>query len=545
MSKQTPKRYLTFDESLWRYNGLDCCVTHEVVEAFSPFMDEYQRRSYEFSMRMLAPALSMTLNGIAVDQPEVSKRLAEIDSSLLKLGDERDSREKMVATGVLGEIALAIWDKPLNPNSPKQLGEFLYDTIGLPEQTKFDHKTRRSKRTTDREALEKLRDEYGIVRPIINTILRIRELRKLKGVLESGIDPDGRMRFAFHPASTDSFRWASSENVMGRGTNAQNITDRVRRIFIADEEWKLGYFDLEQAESRVVAYESGDEAYIEACESEDLHTSVAQLIWPDLNWGHDPAHWRSVADLLFYRHHSYRDISKRDGHATNYFAKPHTIAKHSKIPEPLAAEFQNTYFSRFPGIREFHHWVARTLYKYAYLISVFSRKRYFLGRRDDEATLRKAISYLPQTTVCDILNIGIRRLYNQLVLSGKLKLLAQVHDAVLVMYREVDESWIVPLIIEILTFPVPMTDRIRGRTREMTIPIEGKVGWNWGSFNKKEPDENPGGLIKWSGQLDKRERPSAPSLSILDRRVYGIDPALSHHGNLPPLDGPEYLGGSP
>jgi len=134
-------------------------------------------------------------------------------------------------------------------------------------------------------------------------------------VLEAGIT-NGRMHFGYHVAGTMTGRWSSSENVFGDGTNGQNLTDEMRRVFVADKGLKLCQLDLAQAESKLVAYLTlpFGRQYLDACNSGDLHTSVSKLVWPELFVGANETD-KDVAKRPFYRHFTYRDMSKRGGHA--------------------------------------------------------------------------------------------------------------------------------------------------------------------------------------------------------------------------------------
>ena len=137
-------------------------------------------------------------------------------------------------------------------------------------------------------------------------LLELRDLAKIISVLRTPLSPDGRMFCSFNVAGTETNRWNSSKSIYDLGTNLQNITERLRRMFIPDPGYVFLSPDLAQAESRAVAYLSGDEAYIKACESSDLHTLVASMVWHELPWSGDPKRDREIADRKFYRDYSYR-----------------------------------------------------------------------------------------------------------------------------------------------------------------------------------------------------------------------------------------------
>lgn len=445
----------------WVYNGLDCCVTYEVKKK-----QEYECSTrdtvhsdhiFNFEMSMRLPALEMMLNGIKID-PVEHMNLQNKFESRLKLFESHFDR-----------LCETLFDRTFNPRSPVQLQDLLYNHLGLKPVLTLDKKTGQRKPTTNREALEKLSTQHPAAKGLIQAILAIRDCGKLVGSLHAGVDPDGRMRFSFNPSATETGRWSSSKNVYGRGLNAQNQTEEIRSMFIADEGYKLCYADLEQAESRAVAYISGDENYIKACESEDLHTTVCRLIWPDLSWTGNLVDDKALAEEPFYRHFSYRDIAKRAGHATNYYGTAYTLAKILRIEQGVIEKFQRSYFDAFPGIRRWHIQVRIQLEKTARLVTPCGRERQFFGRVFDDSTLREAIAFLPQSTVADLLNFGLFQVQQYV---PEVMLLKQVHDAGLWQYPE-DRPEVNAQAIECLQVPL---DFPHGTMR---IPVEAKCGYRW------------------------------------------------------------------
>lgn len=473
-SNNLPKN-LSPIESEWIYNGLDCAATMLAWDGMQEQRNFNSKLSYNFVSGMRAPALEMMLRGIKVD---LEKREAFI---------RKYSIQKVRFQYLLNEMAMAVWDKPLNTASPKQMSEFFYDCMRLPKQYKF-YKGERSL-TTDREALEKLRFNFYAT-PIINTVLAIREIDKKLQFLKGGVDEDNRVRTSFNVTGTETGRWSSSENPFGGGGNMQNITNELREIYIADPGFKLAYVDKDQAESRAVAYISGDAGYIEACLSGDLHTTVARMVWPSLPWTGDIKGDREIADRPFYRHFSYRDMAKRGGHGTNYYGSPRTMAKHLKVTEELMKGFQDAYFTAFPGLRNWHHRVARQVQTQGYIITALGRKRHFLGRRFDEDTLREAIAFEPQSIVGELLNLFLWRVWKYV---PSVQILAQIHDAILFQYKAEFEREVLAEVHE------------RGRTEvkfssgTMVIPTSAEVGWNWAKIT----DANPHGMKKYKNGDDR------------------------------------------
>ena len=153
----------------------------------------------------------------------------------------------MLFRSLLNKFSYAFWDKPLKANSPKMLQDFFYNEMKIPEI--WTSKKGERKLSMDREALEKL-DNYFHARPFVATILAIRDAVKQLSVLKTEIDSDGRMRTSYNVAGTETGRFSSSTNAFGTGTNLQNITSSLRKMFVADPGFKICGIDLEQAESR-------------------------------------------------------------------------------------------------------------------------------------------------------------------------------------------------------------------------------------------------------------------------------------------------------
>lgn len=498
----------TFPQSTVRqiYNGLDCCITSEVLTALRPLSGNAPNVIYDFERALQAPVLEMMQRGFKIDEYERRKGVALLQSQISHLDRW------------LQELAVAVWGKTLNPRSPKQLIDFFYSAMRLPEQWKNDKGNKRL--STDREALEKL-EVYFYARPIVSTILEIRNLLKKLSVLKTEIDPDLRFRPNFNIAGTETGRFSSSSNAFGTASNIQNITAELRKIFVADAGYKLVGIDLEQAESREVGWQCGvlfgDWSYLDAAYSGDLHTIVTQQNWTKLPWGDDPKENKKLAEQPYYRHYSYRDMSKKLGHGSNYGGAPFTMARHAKIPVKMAEDFQVRYFEAFPGISRWHRWVAQQLQQNQLLVTPFGRRRHFFGRPNDDSTLREAIAYTPQSSTADRTNLILYRIWKHM--RDRVQLLAQVHDAIYFQFPEhLDEQ---EIISEAMSY---FEIKIEHGERKLIVPGEAKSGWNWASYVSEEdvarwekdpkgpkPQFNPNGLKKFKGK-DSRER-----LTGLDR----------------------------
>ena len=488
---------LTPDHTSWVYNGLDTVITYEVLDEIKPQLDKVTGAVYRMALAKQAPVMEMSIRGLLVDQETRNEKIALFQRQLDKVESQ------------LRRLCIEVWDFDINWRSPKQVNNLLYGVLGLPAIRKRNSKGEMAP-TTGRDAIERLAHNF-YAEPICNHLLALRDLGKKLGFLKTGIDSDGRMRSGFNIAGTRTGRLSSSMSEFGTGTNTQNVDRDLREVFIADPGMIFVNIDLEQADSRNVGaicwnlfVEShGPEfagAYLDACESGDLHTTVCRMAWTMLDWPADQTKWREVADQVAYRNLSYRDLSKRLGHGTNYYGQPRTMAKHSKVDVRVIEDFQRAYFGAFPCIQEWHQYVKDELKRSATLDTLLGRRRIFFGRHNADETLREAIAYAPQGSTAEEIDEGYYQVWRAFG-PDQVQLLVQVHDSILLQIPYDQVNTLVPQILD--TMQVELTLK---QGRKFTVPLEAKVGWNWGDVKYKDGKAvgNLKGLDKWKGREDRQ-----------------------------------------
>ena len=466
---------LTAFQTYQVYNCLDSAITAQLLPIMKSMMNENHARTYAREKRVASLCLEMSRKGFPTNEMAVLELVHQLD------------RQAQKAKDALHLFCTAVWHGLINPNSWQQVEAFFYDYLQLPPVWQYDHKTKQRKRGTNRDALEKLRDAYPSARPFVNAILSYREAVKLAGVFKKGLEPKTkRLRCQFSPTGTDTGRLSSQTNPFGRGTNAQNLNDRVRRVVEAPPGFLLAYPDLKTAESYAVGFLSRSSRYIDACSS-DLHTTVARLVWAGL----------ADVNAYFYRDMTYRDMAKRGGHGTNYYGTAKTMAMHLKVETALIAAFQESYFGAFPEIQDWQLEVIAQIQRDGRLVTPLSRERQFWGRPDDPATHRAAIAHGPQSIVADVMNEGLMQVqdwlkreceYARIMAHADAGLLAQVHDAGAFLIPLDGAEEILGQILRRIVFPVDF-----GSQGIMAIPAEMSIGLNWG----KEKRNNPAGLRAW------------------------------------------------
>lgn len=573
------------------YNALDSAVTLRVHDALGQRIAASPNAalSYRFVRAMQAPALDMMRRGMCINLKVRSDETARYEAirnrcqSLLdRLADAVwgpevytvTTRTRVPYTVTLrngsqsavryrSEVTTESLTRPrgLNANSPKQLLAFFNIALNLPVEYEIRKRPTGSERTPscNDKALRKWgnmrlkgpginpRDRtvpaIQLVRPFVTLILAIRDADKMLSVLRASLDADSRMRCSYNVVGTENGRWSSSENAFGRGTNLQNITASMRRMFCADEGATLVSTDLEQAESRLVGglvwQATGDRTYLNACESSDLHTTVCRMTWPELEWTDDDKTNRAIADRSYpgLPRFTYRDVAKRLGHGSNYRGSYYGIAQAVGVPPDLVREFQLRYFRAFPAIVAWHNYIVETIRTHQFLDTPLGRRRWFFGRPTEDATIREAIAFVPQSTIGELLNCAMYNCWARSVLPKSdphhlpIQLLLQNHDA-FAFQTFIPQHELPRLLSEVkaeLELPIPL---IRGgQVEHLIIPGEFVTGWNWG-YQDKGPDKtkwtfadgNPDGLRKWDGAetRTRQQRARATPGDWLSRPVHGV-----------------------
>lgn len=447
------------------YCGLDSAATLELFKILEPKLDEHTSVTYEHERRLLGPYFEMTQRGIKIDLAARDKFLASNGGALAEL------------RAWWKELCLGVFDHEINMNSAQQLKKLFYDDMGIPPITQ-------SKKgvvtvTTNRKALEKIVEKYERGAIFALTILKLRDLESIEEVLTKGL-LDGRWMFSLNIAGTETGRRSSNMHPFRIGANIQNIAKPLRHLFIPDDGYVLVQVDQQGAESRNVAYLSGDENYIKAVESGDVHTQVSAMVF---GFAAD----RKLAERTYYREKTYRDIGKMGGHASNYEVTPRTTAIQGKIEVKIAEEFQEKYFKTFPMIRQWQGAVRKTLQTPPHvLVTPFGRKRRFWGRPWDDATAREAIAFCPQSMTGELSSMAACLLWYHFD-KKDLFLTQENHDSLLLQLRADDWPRLLKEALDILgaiTFNV--TD-IKGVTREVSIPWDAAIGSNWGPWSKNNP----------------------------------------------------------
>jgi len=442
-------------ETLWTYNCKDAAVTLECKHELEKEMaDLGVRHTYDYMMGLLEPLLFMMLRGVRIDVETLAWHQNSYQDSLAK-------REAHFATVYPG----------INPHSSAQIRNLVYNTLGLPPVLL------KGKPTANADALEKL----AVKHPDVAEVLGIRKDRKmLSTYIDVPVDPvDKRMRFSLNSTGAETGRLSSSGSVFGSGTNLSNWPKKIRDTVVPEPGMVFTQADLKGAEALVVMYESGDEVGIKMMdEGKNIHIHTAtDILWPGLTEediledqkkgkeeGRDPI-------KIKY------DIAKRIRHLCNYMGSYVAIQRVLKCTAPEAKRYIAVFMAKNPQIPKWHNEVKDKLNRDRIIITCLGRKRIFFGRWGQEL-IREAIAYGPQETVAHVLNIGLKRVYEEICVHPKVNIINPVYDSILLEHPPEMASEIHARLHELMK--VELT--IKGRT--FSIPVDIEMGKNWRDMEK-------------------------------------------------------------
>ncbi|WP_306535501.1 DNA polymerase I [Geobacter sp.] len=372
---------------------------------FLPRVAEMGMARLFFDVEMpLVPILAeMELAGVKLDLPLLGELSAGLGAQLVELE---------------GRI-MGLAPEPFNINSPKQLGEVLFERLGLATGKKTKTKTGWS---TNVEELERLADAGHEIAALI---LQYRGLSKLKSTytdaLPKLVQPaTGRVHTSYNQTVTNTGRLSSSE------PNLQNIPvrteegRRIRRAFIAEEGHVLLSADYSQIELRVLAHLSEDRVFCDAfARDEDIHTRTAAEVFGLFPEMVTPEMRRQAKTINF---------------GVIYGQGAFSLAKQLGIATKVAKEFIDNYFARHPGARAFLDGCVREAEEKGYVTTLLGRRLPIPDIKSANGNIRafaqrNAVNYPIQGSAADIIKEAMVKVTKRMGRDGmESRLIMQVHD---------------------------------------------------------------------------------------------------------------------
>jgi DNA polymerase-1 len=432
--------------TLAEYAAEDADVTWQLAGKLGPLLDGQETVFRDIECPLLPVLVRMEMEGIAVD-PDA---LVDIGVQLQQRIDEL-SKSIAIHAG-----------RSFNLNSPKQLGEILFNDLGLAVKAK---KTRTGQFKTDESTLALLAGKH----PIIDEILEYREATKLKGTYLDAlpghiVEETGRIHTQFHQLVAATGRLASTD------PNLQNIPVRsplgrqIRKAFVPRRGFTLLSCDYSQIELRVMAALAEDTSMIEAFRgNRDIHTATAAKVW-------------GISESEVTREQ--RSGAKMVNFGIIYGISAFGLSQRLGIPRGEAAEIIANYFKQYPAIRDFMERTITEAREKGYVETLSGRRRHFPDLLSANQTIRgnaerAAINTPIQGTAADMIKLAMIRIDSLLRESSyQTRMLLQVHDELVFDLDPAEQDTVVPQILRAMETALPLPGGV-------PILVEHGTGPNW------------------------------------------------------------------
>ena len=412
-------------QALADYAIEDADVTLQLWELFKAKLEESGQAKvfYEIETPLLPVLVVMEREGILMNPATLAETGKSLEDHIETLRDSINA-----AAG-----------REFNLNSPKQLGEILFDELKLVEKPK---KTKTGQYATNEQVLSSLAPKH----PIVANILEYRQLTKLKSTyidaLPNSIDPvSGRVHTNYGQVQTSTGRLSSND------PNLQNIPVRsvqgreIRKAFIARPGWKLLSADYSQIELRILAALTGDEGLLNAFrEGRDIHAATAAKIF-EVELDEVTREQRSTAKMVNF--------------GIPYGISAFGLAQRlGTVSRTEAQEIINNYFAQFPGIPGYMSRMQDSAKAKGYVETITGRRRYLQDINSRNGTIRaaaerNAINMPIQGTAADMIKIAMVNVQNALVAQNlNTRMLLQVHDELIFDLDPSEETTVRALVTE-------------------------------------------------------------------------------------------------
>lgn len=434
-------------EKIKDYAIEDADITLQLQQIFKKEIDQTHLENlfYNVETKLITVLADMEREGINVDVPFLQQYSSEIQEELIQL---QDTIYKESGT-------------TFNIDSPKQLGEILFEHLKIPYQGK---KTKTGQYSTDEATLQKFFDKH----PIIQSILDYREFTKLKSTyvdaIPNLINPlTNRIHTTYNQTSVATGRLSSIN------PNLQNIpirTERgkqIRKAFIPrDENYTLLSADYSQIELRIVASISGDENMMEAFrQQQDIHSATAARVF-NVSLEEVSSEMRRKAKMVNF--------------GIIYGISAFGLAQRLGTGRNEAAELIEEYFKQYPKIKNYMDNTILFAQQNGYVETLLKRRNYIRDINSENYTIRGfaeriAINAPIQGSAADMIKVAMIDIHKQLKeLNCYSKLLLQVHDELILDVHKSEQEIIEKIVSSSMKNALPLS-----------IPIEVSCGWgnNW------------------------------------------------------------------
>ena len=404
-----------------KYSLYTTCIEKIKEELFQKLEQTNSLKLFlEIDMPTIEVLSEMQLKGIYVDKKELEEFGIELSSKI------------KILTKQIHEKA----NQEFNINSPKQLGEILFDKMKLPviKKTKSGY-------STDNDVLEKLKKEDEI----IELILEYRQLMKLNSTYIEGLKQyinknTNRIHSFFHQTITATGRISSTEPNLQNIPTRFELGKRVRKVFKPEDGYIYLDADYSQIELRVLAHISEDTHMIEAFKNnEDIHKQAASKVFKT------PLEEVSKEQ---------RSSAKAVNFGIVYGISDFGLSEQLGISKKMAKQYIDEYLEEYVGIKSFMDNIIEEAKEKGYVETLFNRRRYIPELKSSNYMVRQfggriAMNTPIQGTAADIMKIAMIKVYNELNKRKlKSKIVLQVHDEMLLEVFEKEKEEVKEIILK-------------------------------------------------------------------------------------------------
>lgn len=468
-------------DQYWKYNVKDVCITLKVYEGLLKELKDQEMDKFFFNhvMRLQPHLCNMTVQGVKVDTVLKEKIRHELSQDIDKM---RSKFQDLVGT-FLGH------DIPINMNSPHDMGILVYDFMKLPN---FHNKKKTDEETFTRLlTLPQCTDQ---MREILKLYLDYKkEMKYFSTYVETKIDDDGRIRCEYKQYGVQNApgRLSSSAMLWGSGANLQNQPQKAYNMYIADKDYELIYFDLKQAEAKVVAYGWKVTKLKEAFElcakdpTKDVHrmnaSNIFKVPYDEVPSFDRHVYGKTTDDPKMDSATTLRYLGKRCVHGLNYRMQVDRLAQTTGIPLEMAREAYTSYHATYPEIQKAWKDTIEEVKTNKCLFNYLGRRLFFL-EAINENNLDSVIAFKPQSTIGDYVSSIIYDVEEDpLFPKDKARCLLNIHDALIFIAHKDVKQLMLDLVWKYANKPI----NIHGE--DVVIGMDFKVS---------TPDEN--GVHRWS-----------------------------------------------
>jgi uracil-DNA glycosylase family 4 len=470
----------------WRYNVKDVCIMLACQQQMLKELEQQKLDEFFFShvMALQPHLIDMTVHGVKVD-------------TVLK---EKISEQMKIDVGVLRHeyytmVADCTGDPDYRPNpaSPKQMAELFFKRLRLVGRGV----------ATDKENRRRMHDHPRTpddCKLLLKHIDKLAEEAKFASTYaEMTIDEDSRVRCEYKQTGVQSApgRLSSASTGWGTGTNLQNQPERAHSMFIADEGYEFNYFDLAQAEARVVGWRAPIPAWMEQFEQAridgkyDAHRALASVMF------NVPLDEVPLSDYNEDGTHSIRYIAKRCRHGLNYRMMPDRLATTLQVNYSYAEYLWHQYHKVNPELQQWWEWTVRQVQEKKTLFNAYGRRWILLERFSDEAT-EAVVAFYPQSTIGDKVTRIIRQCHTDPEWPRKQARIAlNIHDALIALNTHDVGAEVRGIMKKYAEEPI-LIEGCDNQIRELIIPADLKTS---------VADEN--GVHRWSTLQKIKEEANA------------------------------------